>query len=44
MIAEPELLVLWRTTAPTKLLANRELPGRLRAFPPSSLPSRGENE
>jgi ATPase family associated with various cellular activities (AAA) len=32
MIAASEPLVLWRTTRPSKLFADRELPARLRAF------------
>jgi hypothetical protein len=44
MTAQPELLVLWRTAAPTKLLADRELPGRLRAFLASRLEPRDADE
>jgi hypothetical protein len=44
MTAQPELLVLWRTTAPITLLADRELPGRLRAFLASRLEPRDTDE
>src|SRR6185437_5434082 len=44
MTNQPELLVLWRTTAPGKMFADRELAGQLRAFLAACFAPKNSNE